>query len=567
MNYRRAHAAVKLNYLGVFVASFLAAGLLVSGCSSRLQIPVVVNDATLREAHVSSDRANEAFRRALNYTLAWMEQVDPNTGLFPESLIADSGKTIWDPANNAADNLAYMAATALLLDPELHEIAVLPILRAERELTARLGPLPDAYDIQRQEFENPILTNPPIQYKASEYMKDGCLPLVELFGRTVWCDRMIEMVDYMWEETASGTRSGVVTTIPEVHGEQLQVLTRLYWMTGEDKYLEWALRIGDHYLLSRRHPTRATKLRLLDHGGEIVAGLAELYVTLAYARPEKRSEYEPYIHEMLDRILEIGRNEHGMFYQTIYPVTGGHIDAVADTWGYILNAYLCVYLVDQTPEYELVALDILSVLMPHYRGYVWEDYAGGGPVPALGGQDGYADAIEGALGVLNYKHVADAVAWIDSEIEALWSFQHLDGLVEGWYADGNFARTSLMYGLWKTRGLYVQPWKPEVYVGAAEHEGALYVSLRCEVEPWSGILRFDTPRHREVLNLPIDWPRIGRFPEWYTAEAAEIYDVFDLTDNTHLVVTGANLASGIPFNLVPGQEHRLVVLKQNEPGR
>ena len=87
----------------------------------------------------------------------------------------------------------------------------------------------------------------------------------------------------------------------------LQVLSRIYWMTGEKKYLQWAIRLGDYYLLGNNHPTKdTTKLRLRDHGCEIVSGLCELYATCNFAAPEKKKVYEKSIHQMLDRILETG---------------------------------------------------------------------------------------------------------------------------------------------------------------------------------------------------------------------------------------------------------------------
>ena len=126
----------------------------------------------------------------------------------------------------------------------------------------------------------------------------------------------------------------------------------MYWMTGEKKYLEWALRLGDYYLLGDHHPTRDIDyLKLRDHGCEIVSGLCELYATVSFAMPEKKQEYEKPIHEMLDRILEVGRNEHGLFYNAINPKTGDIIDeGIADTWGYTFNGFYTIYLIDKVEE-------------------------------------------------------------------------------------------------------------------------------------------------------------------------------------------------------------------------
>jgi len=47
--------------------------------------------------------------------------------------------------------------------------------------------------------------------------------------------------------------------------------------------------------------------------------------------------------------------------------------------------------------------------------------------------------------------------WIDSEIKVMWSMQKESGIIEGWHGDGNFARTTIMYNLWKSKGLYLKP--------------------------------------------------------------------------------------------------------------
>ena len=43
-----------------------------------------------------------------------------------------------------------------------------------------------------------------------------------------------------------------------------------------------------------------------------------------FAAPDKKKAYEKPMHEMLDRILAVGRNEHGLFYNWVNPQTGEH---------------------------------------------------------------------------------------------------------------------------------------------------------------------------------------------------------------------------------------------------
>jgi len=73
------------------------------------------------------------------------------------------------------------------------------------------------------------------------------------------------------------------------------------------------------------------------------------------------------------------------------------------------------------------------------------------------------------------------------------------------------------------------------------------------------MLRFDTPRHREILGLPADWPRINSYPEWYTVDATARYRVLDAATGRSRIVTGAELVQGLPMELRRGEQARLVV--------
>ena len=132
-------------------------------------------------------------------------------------------------------------------------------------------------------------------------------------------------------------------SIEEVNGEMLQTLSRVYWMTGDKKYLDWAIRIGDYYLLGERDLTQIDYLRIRDHGCEIIGGLSELYVTTHFADPQKKEEYKQPFYALLDRVLEVGRNEDGLFYNAINPKTGEIADSnIVDNWGYVFDAYYSV---------------------------------------------------------------------------------------------------------------------------------------------------------------------------------------------------------------------------------
>ena len=135
------------------------------------------------------------------------------------------------------------------------------------------------------------------------------------------------------------------------------------------------------------------------------------------------------------------------------------------------------------------------------------------------------------------------------------------GIIEGWYGDGNFARTSIMYNLWKSKGTWVQPWESSLHLGAEVKGDTLYVALQSNVK-WEGTLHFDKRRHSINLKLPMDWPRINQFPEWYTVDEGDMYDVFEIGETEHKVVTGAALLRGMAVTLEPGDIKNLLVVRR-----
>jgi hypothetical protein len=152
-----------------------------------------------------------------------------------------------------------------------------------------------------------------------------------------------------------------------------------------------------------------------------------------------------------------------------------------------------------------------------------------------------------------------AADWMDYEMRVMWACQQPDGTIERWHGDGNFARTSIMYALWRTQGLHVEPWRPDVRVGAVRQGDRLLLTLNAD-EPWSGRLRFDRPRHQAYLRLPVDYPRINQFPEWFTVETGREYRVSKGTDGREdREVQGRELIEGLPVELKGGIEVRLTV--------
>jgi len=471
--------------------------------------------------------------------------------LIPRNINDSTNRDIWNAKDCAADNYPFMVLTSALLDHELYKGRMLDMLNSEIRLTSRLGSLPDTYSFSKKDFANPDTVLSDIIFGSAEYIKDGLIPLTEWLGPSPWSDRMISIIDDIWQYAPVITPYGdIISDNPEVNGDMLQSLSRIYWMTGDKKYLEQATRLGDYYLLGNNHPTRNFHvLRLRDHGCEIVSGLCELYATLSFANHSKKEAYKDQIYEMLDRILEVGRNEDGLFYNIIDPVKGIPLNAdIADNFGYTLNGFYTVYQIDNIEKYREPVMKALGVLNKKYRNYAWEGTSA----------DGYADAIEGALNLYAREAVPTTEQWIDSEMRVMWDKQQPSGIIEGWHGDGNFARTTIMYCLWKTQGTYVVPWREDIEIGAVQEDSLLYISITSK-DYWEGNLIFDIKRHSEFMHLPFDWPRINQFPEYFTIDKGKSYTIKSGDSRKEKIISGTKLIEGFPVKVRKGETLKLII--------
>jgi hypothetical protein len=137
-------------------------------------------------------------------------------------------------------------------------------------------------------------------------------------------------------------------------------------------------------------------------------------------------------------------------------------------------------------------------------------------------------------------------------MQVMFGMQQEDGIIGGWHGDGNFARTAIMYSFWKTQGATIEPWRSDVVLGAEKSGDETYFVLTAEND-WEGRLFFDTPRHKTILNLPIDYPRINQFPEWFTVEEGEEYSLVSSQKSLSGKYSGKQLLEGIPVKIKPGE--------------
>jgi hypothetical protein len=506
----------------------------------------VVADEPWDQASANGEQARVAFLKCWRFVHGWLQHTDPATGLIPRNLRKDA---FWNARDCAADNYPFMVLTTFFTDRALFEGRMKEILATEQRLCNRVGQLPDDWLFETQQFRVPEIQMDALIFGASEYAKDGLMPLTEWLGPSPWSERMVGLLDAMWEHADIETEVGKVpANSHEVCGNLMQTLSRMYWMTGKEAYREQAYRLADYYLLYHS-PVQVDRLQLDDHGCEVIGGLSEVYFLAAHKHPEKREQWQPAMHAILDRILEVGRDENGLLISVVNPITGEKLtEDKTDNWGYNYNAFLVVADLDNAPRFREAVQFVLGNLLK-VKDYKWEG----------GSSDGYADSLEGGLNLINRLPVPEAIEWADYVARILLDKPRDTGVIEGWHGDGNFARTALMYALWKTQGAYVEPWRADVRIGAAAGEdGRTYWVVEADW-PWRGLLRFDIPRHAEYLHLPSDYPRLNQFPEWFTVPEDCVFES-EAGD-----IAAEELRRGLPVSVSPDKPYRLWLNRKPAP--
>lgn len=410
-------------------------------------------------------------------------------------------------------------------------------------------------------------------YGAVEYAKDGLLPLLERLGQGgPWLGRMKELMRAVDDRAAVVTRYGLIASEEsEVNGQTLQVVSRLYWATGDDGYRTIGQRLARAYLdLAlpdtkwmpartwdfRRERANTDRAQIRDHGNEVIAGLVEFHLIETMRGAQETAEHRAQIRTMLDALLLRGRTSEGLWKSAIDVDTGESLkDTLSDNWGYLYAAYLTQAMIEESwsggdlerarryraeAEGGLRAASRLDL-------YPWQGSE----------QDGYADTLESALYLLSRIPSAEAAAWLDREAGTLFGAQDSSGRVEDRYLDGNFVRTALLYAEWQARGIRLIPWEPGVMLGAAPNGDCLALAISSSRD-WQGRLTVDEPRHRLNVGLPINYPRLNEWPEWFAASPEQHFSLDRVATGGDAVIhDGASLAAGVNLSLTAGQEQRL----------
>ena len=500
-----------------------------------------------------AERSSQYAGIALSKVQRWLHECclpvrDEQSGLFRPT------GAVWNYRDTAADCYPFYIWAAYYTDQEVLNTVMIDALEAEQRLCNHVDRLPVRYNMDTGRKDVPDFDT--MIFGASEYAKDGLIPIVEITGRGYpWFERMRGIVDDIFKHARYDTPYGKIpSTNIEVNGELLQLLPRLYRMTGEQKYLDWAHRLADHYLL----PGGFVPTRLSDHGCEIIGGLGLLFAVDSKVAPEKCKQYRPHMEFMFDEILKRGTNSDGVIIGTLQDAAGPHDEVtLRDGWGYDFVGFLDYDLALGTARYsDAIRKPMTNLLKPRYERFNWDS----------GSRDNVADSVEGGLYLAYRIPVPETFLWADREIatmlvdhtdpDRLWGVHKLEA---------NTVRTVLIHTMLHTRNTIARPWQQGLQLGAAPCGDGICLYVKSE-EPYEGRIQFDVPRHRLTMGFEEDWPRMNGVPEWFTVEPDEEhqYTVEDVDGGLARKVAGKALSDGFSIRLEPGKPLRLVVTVETD---
>ena len=328
------------------------------------------------------------------------------------------------------------------------------------------------------------------------------------------------------------------------------MLPRLYTMTGDKKYLDWAHRLADYYL----KPGKFVPSHLSDHGCEIIGGLGLLLAIDSSACPEKFKEYAPHYRYMCDEIIRRGTNSDGIIIGKLQDEPGPHDDVILrDGWGYDYVGFMDYDMATGQNLYEeQIRFAMSNLLKPRYKNFNWDHNS----------RDNIADSVEGGLYLLNRLPVKEGFQWADREIATVL-VDDSKPLDETWLWDthkleSNTVRTVLIHAMMHTQNTIALPWRKDLQLGASPLDGGVAIYMKAD-EPYEGKLEFDIPRHRIYMNFKKDWPRMNTMVEWFTVEPEDNYVLENLTTGSKTQYTGKQLHEGVPIVFSSAMEQRMIL--------
>jgi hypothetical protein len=494
-------------------------------------------------------RARESARTAgcsLSKVQRWLHEkclpaIDNETRLY-----RGQSPNQWSYRDTAADCYPFVIWAAFYTDQDVLNGPMRDILHAEQKLCNHIDRLPVDYDIANKQKYARSLDE--VIFGASEYAKDGLVAIVELTGKDQWYDRLKGIVEDIFKNARVDTPYGKIPSENiEVNGELLQVLPRLYTMSGERKFLDWAHRLADYYL----KPGKFVPSRLSDHGCEIIGGLGLLLAVDSVHYPKKFKDYEPHIRYMFDEIIIRGTNSDGIIVGQLQSQAGPHDNVkLRDGWGYDYVAFLDYDMATGRKRYQKqIEFALSNLLKPRYKNFNWDHRS----------RDNLADSVEGGLYLLNRLPIEQGFQWADREVaNTLVDASDPTRLWETHKLEANTVRTVLIHAMMHTRNTIVRPWRQDLQLGASPIHDGIAIVIRAD-KPYKGELQFDIPRHRLYMGFKKDWPRMNTMPEWFTVEPEKEYLLKNITTSSRNRHTGKQLHKGVPIDLQAGKEQCLML--------
>jgi hypothetical protein len=487
-------------------------------------------------AEINAQLSQEALLRSLAVHKAWLGRRDPTTHLYAQS----EERPEWNYRNTAADFFGFHLHAGLRLNPSAMD-SLKQTLRAESALRTSGGL---CQPVLARSGQNIKVDQEELVFGSSEYIKDGLLSVYERYGNGLVGETIVSVVDAIIRESRHPSKSGVLPGRgTEVNGNMLQVCGRMSYALGREDYAEFAARIAEAMvrqalpanggLLPMEYDYSADKVidatvKLRDHGNEAVLGLAEVYAMAVARSAEPRwqaraGEWAEPLARLFETVLTHGVDGGGRLVVSMrVSPPGPSTDKITDNWGYVLcGTLLFTEAARRHGKLDALRLAKLEARVDQVARAVFARL----PATAWGGSmDSDADAVESAiyLAALRPALRGEALGWADRQIDMMFARQRSDGIVDDHYLDGNFIRTSLMYADARSGGWRVEPWREDVSVGFADDgRGRTALVVSC-LEPYSGRLVPDQPRHRSIMKLPWNWPRLNSWPEWPPAEGMTV---------------------------------------------
>lgn len=489
-------------------------------------------------AAINAALSSEAKVRALAVHHAWINRRNSKTRLYGQHTRADAN--VWNYRNTAADFFCFHLHAAMRLNPVVMP-SLIESLDAESALRTPQGL---CTPINAETGEPLTVDHDELMFGTSEYCKDGLLSIYERHGNELIGKRLITLLNVLIAESRHPTRYGAIPGGgAEINGNLLQLCGRLSFATGDPAYADFAGRIADavihqsmpanYGLPPKFHDYVNDKvidpaIKLKDHGNEILLGLAEAYALAVSKRDDpvwsdRAGRWTEPLANMYQLILDHGTDADGLLVATLEPGPSGPritTGRLCDNWGYILSGALLYVDAGRRhggmPEPRLRAIEarveaLIGNILKRTPSRPWD-----------GSMDAEADAVESALYIANFlpKYRHDLLRWVDHQIALMYSQQTANGLAGGNYLDGNFIRTSLMYADARSGGWQIVPWRADVEVGFAVQPGGPAHLVVTSDAPYTGTLVPDSDRHRTLVRLPWNWPRLNSWPEWYIPSGA-----------------------------------------------